>query len=51
MYQNKSEQFHVYLPQDFKRNMSTEIANLTAPVTLTDGAKKEIKKLIQQQEE
>ncbi len=34
----------------FKRNMSTEIANLTAPVTLTDGAKKEIKKLIQQQE-
>jgi iron-sulfur cluster assembly protein len=30
--------------------MSTEIANLTAPVTLTDGAKKEIKKLIQQQE-
>ena len=26
--------------------MSTEIANLTAPVTLTDGAKKEIKKLI-----
>ena len=30
--------------------MSTEIANLTAPVTLTDGAKKEIIKLIQQQE-
>jgi iron-sulfur cluster assembly protein len=34
----------------FKRIMSTEIANLTAPVTLTDGAKKEIIKLIQQQE-
>ena len=30
--------------------MSTEIANLNAQVTLTDGAKKEIKKLIQQQE-
>jgi len=30
--------------------MSTEIVNLTAPVTLTDGAKKEIIKLIQQQE-
>ena len=30
--------------------MSTEIANLTAPVTLTDGAKKEIRKLMQQQE-
>ncbi|WP_291400956.1 iron-sulfur cluster assembly accessory protein [Daejeonella sp.] len=30
--------------------MSTEIANLTAPVSLTDGAKKEIIKLIQQQE-
>jgi len=49
-YQNKSEQFHVYLCQDFKRIMSTEIANLIAPVTLTDGAKKEITKLIQQQE-
>lgn len=33
-----------------KRNMSTEIADLTAPVSLTDGAKKEIIKLIQQQE-
>jgi iron-sulfur cluster assembly protein len=30
--------------------MSTEIANLTAPVSLTEGAKKEIRKLIQQQE-
>ena len=30
--------------------MSTETANLVAPVTLTDGAKKEIIKLIQQQE-
>ncbi|MES2873536.1 MAG: iron-sulfur cluster assembly accessory protein [Bacteroidota bacterium] len=30
--------------------MSTEIATAEAPVTLTDGAKKEIKKLIQQQE-
>lgn len=30
--------------------MSTEIANLTAPVSLTEGAKKEIIKLIQQQE-
>lgn len=30
--------------------MSTEIANPTAPVTLTEGAKKEIRKLIQQQE-
>jgi iron-sulfur cluster assembly protein len=30
--------------------MSTEIADLTAPVSLTDGAKKEIIKLIQQQE-
>jgi iron-sulfur cluster assembly protein len=34
----------------FKSIMSREIANLTAPVTLTDGAKKEIIKLIQQQE-
>lgn len=30
--------------------MSTEIANLAAPVSLTDGAKKEIKKLMEQQE-
>lgn len=30
--------------------MSTEIANLTAPVSLTDGARKEIKKLMEQQE-
>ena len=30
--------------------MSTDFANLVAPVTLTDGAKKEIRKLIQQQE-
>jgi len=30
--------------------MSIDIANATAPVTLTDGAKMEIKKLIQQQE-
>ena len=48
--QNKSEQFHVYLSYHFKRNMSTEFATAEAPVTLTDGAKKEIKKLIQQQE-
>lgn len=30
--------------------MSTEIAATAAPVTLTDGAKKEIRKLISQQE-
>jgi len=30
--------------------MSTNVASLTAPVTLTEGAKKEIKKLIAQQE-
>lgn len=30
--------------------MSTDIANMEAPVTLTEGAKKEIKKLIEQQE-
>lgn len=47
---NKSEQFHVYLRYQFKRIMSTDIANMEAPVTLTEGAKKEIKKLIEQQE-
>ncbi|HUH33388.1 MAG TPA: iron-sulfur cluster assembly accessory protein [Daejeonella sp.] len=30
--------------------MSTNVASLTAPVTLTEGAKKEIRKLISQQE-
>ena len=30
--------------------MSTSIASLTAPVTLTEGAKQEIRKLISQQE-
>ena len=32
--------------KNLKRNMSTETATITAPVSLTDGAKKEIKKLI-----
>jgi iron-sulfur cluster assembly protein len=48
--QNKSDQFHVYLLYHFKRIMSTEFATAAAPVTLTEGAKKEINKLIQQQE-
>ena len=33
-----------------ERFMSTNVASLTAPVTLTEGAIKEIKKLISQQE-
>src|SRR5690606_28172631 len=39
-----------YICISFNRIMSTEFATATAPVTLTEGAKKEITKLIQQQE-
>lgn len=47
---NKNDQFHVYLSYHSKRIMSTDITASIAPVTLTDGAKKEIRKLISQQE-
>lgn len=39
-----------YICIQFQRIMGTESAIAVAPVTLTEGAKKEIKKLIQQQE-
>jgi len=47
---NKSAQFHVHLFYHFERIMGMETTTSVAPVTLTEGAKREIKKLIAQQE-
>ncbi len=50
MLANKSLHFSLYLTYYFERIMSTDTASLVAPVVLTEGAKKEIIKLMSQQE-